>query len=318
MVEAARKPCYTKRKDAGQSWPERGVSGMVYLDHFTFPDDDREFDYCMGVKRKCYTSFYPFKVLSKHRFERIDFEPVTILYGGNGTGKSTALNVIAQKLRLERESPFNETCFYADYVDICSAELREEIPAGSRIVTSDDVFSYMLTVRDVNEGIDQRRGEMFDEYMDARYKKMQLSSMADYEQLRRTVNARKKTQSRYVRDELGMNVRTYSNGESAFKYFTEKIGENGLYLLDEPENSLSPQRQMELMQFIEDSARFFGCQFVISTHSPFLLSMRGAKIYDLDEDVVTVKHWTELGNVRAYYDFFMKHRQAFERAPFDD
>ena len=285
---------------------------MVYLDHFTFPDGDREFDYLMGIKRKCYTSYYPFKVLSHHQFERIDFEPVTILYGGNGTGKSTALNVIAQKLRLQREAPFNETCFYPDYVDMCQAELREDIPEGSRIITSDDVFSYMLTVRDLNEGIDSRRGEMFEEYMDAKHAKFQLSSMEDYEQLRKVVKARKRTQSRYVREELGMNVRTFSNGESAFRYFTEKIGENGLYLLDEPENSLSPKLQIELVQFIEDSARFFGCQFVISTHSPFLLAMRGAKIYDLDEEIVTVKRWTELGNVRAYYDFFMKHRAAFE------
>ena len=291
---------------------------MIYLESFTFPDDDREAGFCMAEKRTCYTSFYPFKVLSRRRFERIDFEPVTILYGGNGTGKSTALNVIAEKLRLERESPFNATSFYGDYVSMCTAEFRGEIPKGSRIVTSDDVFSYMLTVRDLNEGIDHKRGEVFDEYMDVKNRKFQLTSMADYEELRKTVSARKKTQSRYVREELGMNVRTFSKGESAYRYFTEKIGENGLYLLDEPENSLSPQRQMELMQFIEDSARFFGCQFVISTHSPFLLSMRGAKIYDMDCDPVDVRRWTELSNVRVYYDFFMKHRHAFERAPFDD
>ena len=286
---------------------------MIYLDHFTFPDGDQEFDYLYQIKRKCYTSYYPFKILSNHQFERIDFEPVTILYGGNGTGKSTALNVIAQKLRLQRESPFNVTCFYPDYVELCQVELREDIPEGSRIITSDDVFSYMLTVRDLNEGIDSRRGEMFDEYMEAKHAKFQLSSMEDYEQLRKIVKARKRTQSRYVREELGMNVRTFSNGESAFRYFTEKIGENGLYLLDEPENSLSPQRQLELLQFIEDSARFFGCQFVISTHSPFLLSMRGAKIYDMDCDPVEVKPWTRLGNVRAYYDFFRKHQKAFEQ-----
>ncbi len=57
--------------------------------------------------------------------------------------------------------------------------------------------------------------------------------------------------------------------------------------------------------------RFFHCQFVIATHSPFLLSMRGAKIYDLDEEVVDVKRWTELGNVRAYYEFFKKYESQF-------
>ena len=107
------------------------------------------------------------------------------------------------------------------------------------------------------------------------------------------------------------NVRGYSNGESAFIYFTEKIGEEGLYILDEPENSLSPELQIELIQFIEESARFFNCQFIISTHSPFLLSIKGAKIYDLDENPVDVKPWTELKNVRIYYDFFKKYENKF-------
>lgn len=147
--------------------------------------------------------------------------------------------------------------------------------------------------------------------MDAKYSHFQMKSMADYEQLVKVNAARSNTQSRFVRNELMDNVREYSNGESAFKYFTEKIGENGLYILDEPENSLSPKRQMELMKFIEDSARFFGCQFIISTHSPFLLSMRGAKIYNLDENPVKVRRWTELENVRTYFEFFKSHESQF-------
>ena len=108
------------------------------------------------------------------------------------------------------------------------------------------------------------------------------------------------------------NVREHSNGESAFIYLTDKIKENSLYLLDEPENSLSPEKQQELRRFLEDSARFFGCQFIIATHSPFLLSMRGAKIYDMDEEVVDVKKWTELKNVRAYYEFFKRYERDFD------
>ena len=107
------------------------------------------------------------------------------------------------------------------------------------------------------------------------------------------------------------NVREYSNGESAFMYFTEKIQVRGLYLLDEPENSLSPKLQIELMKYIEDSARYFDCQFVISTHSPFLLAINGAKIYDLDENPVDVKRWTELENVQMYFDFFKKYEEEF-------
>ena len=140
-----------------------------------------------------------------------------------------------------------------------------------------------------------------------------MRSLEDYDKLKKVCLARSKTQSRYVRASLPDNTREHSNGESAYLYFTEKIQENGLYLLDEPENSLSPLRQQELAKFLEDSARFFHCQFVISTHSPFLLSTRGAKIYDMDEEPVDVKRWTKLEGVRAYFDFFKAHEREFER-----
>lgn len=284
---------------------------MVYLEQFRFPDAEVEFDFFLRQKRTCYDTYYPFQILSKHRFEQIDFAPVTILYGGNGTGKSTALNIIARKLHLLREAPFNQSSFYEDYLKLCSFESVAHLPKDSRIITSDDVFDYMLNIRNLNEGIDRKREMLFEEYLDTKFAKFQMKSLDDYEQLKRVNNARRKTQSQFIRSELMDNVREYSNGESAFLYFTEKVTENALFLLDEPENSLSPAKQQELVKFIEDSARFFGCQFVIATHSPFVLAIRGAKIYDLDEEPVDVKRWTELENVRAYYEFFKKHASEF-------
>ena len=283
---------------------------MIYLKSFEFPDDDAEFDFLLGVKRKCYTSFYPLKILSRRRFERVDFEPITMLYGGNGSGKSTALHVIAARAGIKCDARFNKTSFFEDYVRLCRMD-ADEIPANSRLLASDDVFDAMLDTRAFNDGMDQKREAIFQEYLANKRSHFQLSSMADYEQLRLVNSARHKTQSRYTREELGMNVRTYSNGENAFKMFTNAIEEDALYLLDEPENSLSPARQIELTEYIENAARFFQCQFVISTHSPFLLSLRGAKIYDLDSDPVDVRRWTELENVRAYYDFFKRHEKAF-------
>lgn len=284
---------------------------MVYLHTFSFPNEDMEFDFFMKIQRTCYDSFYPFKILSRNAFETITFEPVTILYGGNGSGKSTALNVIAEKTGVQRDSIYNKSNFYPDYVNMCGMQLKAGIPEDSRIITSDDVFDYMLNIRNLNEGIDQKREELFEEYLDAKYSHFQMKSLADYDQLKKVNTARSKTQSGFVRNELIDNVREYSNGESAFLYFTEKIGDNGLYILDEPENSLSPKRQIELVKFIEDSARFFGCQFIISTHSPFLLSMGGAKIYNLDENPVNVRRWTELENVRTFYEFFKRHENKF-------
>lgn len=284
---------------------------MLYLSCFEFPDIEQEYDFIFRQKKTCYDTYYPFQILSKHQFRRIDFEPMTILYGGNGSGKTTALNVIGEKLGLHRDSLYNRSSFFEDYIQMCGMKLERRVPKDSAIITSDDVFDFMLNLRSINEGIDRKREELFEEYLQAKYNHFQMKSLADYEQLKKVNAARSSTQSKYIRKTLSDNVREHSNGESAFLYFSEKIKENGLYLLDEPENSLSPAKQQELLRFLEDSVRFFGCQFIIATHSPFLLSMRGAKIYDLDEEIVDVKRWSELENVRAYYEFFKKHEEAF-------
>ena len=206
---------------------------------------------------------------------------------------------------------YNRSNFFEDYTRMCRVDTENKIPRESAIITSDDVFDFMLNLRSMNEGINQKREELFEEYQELKHKSFRMNSLEDYDQLKRVISARSKTQSKFVRANLADNVREHSNGESAFLYFGEKIKENALYLLDEPENSLSPAKQQELLKFLEDSARFFGCQFVIATHSPFLLSMRGAKIYDLDEEPVDVKRWTELKNVREYYEFFMSHESEF-------
>ena len=125
----------------------------------------------------------------------------------------------------------------------------------------------MLNIRTLNQGIDRKREELFDEYLEAKHSHFQMRSLADYEVLKKVNLSRSKTQSKFVREMLMDNVREHSNGESAFLYFQEKMQEAGLYLLDEPENSLSPERQQELAQFLENSARFFDCQLIIATHS---------------------------------------------------
>lgn len=283
---------------------------MIYLRNFSFPSEDREYNFILDEKRTCFDTFYPFKILSKNDFTEIDFEPVTILYGGNGSGKSTALNVIAEKIEASRDTIFNKSNFFKDYVDMCDMD-EVKVAGIKRIITSDDVFDYILNLRNLNEGIDNKRENLFGDYLDAKYSGFKMKSLEDYEELKKVNSARASTMSKFIRKNLMSNVRLYSNGESAYRYFIEKIIENGLYILDEPENSLSPKRQIELMSFIEDSARFFGCQFIISTHSPFLLAIKGAKIYDLDESPVSVKSWTSLENVRTYYEFFKSHDSEF-------
>lgn len=285
---------------------------MVYLSRFSFPDKEQEYDLFFSLKKTCYDTFYPFGILSRNGLRVLDFEPITILYGGNGSGKSTALNVIAEKLGIKRDTLCNRSSFMEDYTYMCDFEMLRPLPSESGMITSDDIFDYMLNVRAVNEGVDIKREALFEEYQYNKHAKFRMTSLDDYDRLKKITDARRMTKSGYVRENLAGNVREYSNGESAFLFFADKIKENALYLLDEPENSLSPGKQQELMEFLENSVRFFGCQFIIATHSPFILSLRGAKIYDLDEDPVDIKKWTELPNVAVYYDFFKKHEKDFK------
>ncbi len=284
---------------------------MTYLSDFWLPDEDAEYGRFFGERRTCFTTFYPFSIFPEMELEHLEFENVTILYGGNGTGKTTLLNIIAEKLKLKRKTDFNKSNFFEDYTKLCDYSVSKRIPKESKIITSDDVFDYILDKRSINTGIDNKREELFEEYFDKRRSDFKFRTMEDFEELKLVNASRSKSMSRYVKDELVENQREYSNGESAFKYFTDNIKENALYLLDEPENSLSPKKQIELLQFLEDSARFFGCQFIISTHSPILLSMKDVLIYNLDKVPVTTAKWTELENTKVYFDFFNKHREEF-------
>ena len=284
----------------------------MYLNAFYFPGEEAESDFLFGLKTTYDQTVYPYGVLPKVGLEEIIFRPITILYGGNGSGKSTALNIIAEKLRLKRNSVYNRSRFFENYVDRCRATLEDAIPRESRIITSDDVFDMMLDIRSINEGIDRKREKLADEYYDLKREKFQLKSLDDLDHLHMINQARSKTKSRFIENESGKSLRERSNGESAIMYFQGKIEMDTLCLLDEPENSLSPENQLILADFLMDSVRYCGNQLVISTHSPFLLALPGAKIINLDDHSRVVDHWTELKNPRVYFDFFKKHAQEFE------
>ena len=285
----------------------------LYLSAFYFPGEEAETDFMFDLKTTYDQSVYPYGVLPRAGLEEIIFRPVTILYGGNGSGKSTALNIIAEKLHLTRSSAYNRSRFFENYVDRCRVTVDETIPQNSRIITSDDVFDMMLDIRSINEGIDRKREQLAEDYYVLKHEKFQLRSLDDLDHLHRITQARSKTKSRFIENESGKSLRERSNGESALMYFQSKIEMDTLCLLDEPENSLSPENQVILADFLAESVRYCGNQLVISTHSPFLLALPGAKIINLDERSRIVDNWTELKNARVYYDFFKKHADEFGR-----
>ena len=287
---------------------------MIYLKNFYFAGGKAEEVFFQDQLRTCYDSYYPFQVLPEKGLNEMSFSDMTILYGGNGSGKTTVLNIIATKIGAERMAPYNKSSFYEDYLTLCDFDYANGQMENKYIITSDDVFDYMLDIRHLNERIDTKREDRFDEYMDYKYSSFKLESIDQIEELRKSNMAKTKSQSHYVRKTLIDNVREYSNGESAYRYFVNHIDKNGIYILDEPENSLSPEMQLELIRFIQDSVRHFGCQFIISTHSPFILSMHDALVYDLDQCPVCTRDWHMLKNVQTYYQFFKERAEEFEHA----
>ena len=283
---------------------------MIFLKSFSLPSRSAEEFFLNEIRETCYNTFYPFMIFPKKQFRHAEFEPVTIFCGGNGCGKTTLLNVIAQKLGLERSSAMNSSDFFPRFTEMCSFDMPRAFQKGM-IITSDDVFDFMLDIRHVNGGIDRKRGELFDEYFDKKNSPFRLESLDQYEELKRRNDTKRLSKSAFVKKSLSPNIREYSNGQNAFMYFSDKFRDDSLFLLDGPENSLSAEKQLELKKLIEDFSRFFGCQFIISTHSPFLLSISGAVIYDMDSVPVSVKKWTEIESVRIYRDFFIQNEHLF-------
>ena len=285
---------------------------MLYLKKFELPNRDREENMLMNDSRTYIQGVYPFNIFPNKELQDISFAPITIFYGGNGSGKSTLLNVIAEKIKATRNNPFVGGERFESYLRLCQCEMTNNIPYEIKTISSDDIFDYVLNIRRINHGLYNRRSEVAKEYITGKYRSAR--EITDYQEMVDAVDARRKTMSRFIRDKVIVkNIQEQSNGESALMYFASYITDNGLYILDEPENSMSASMQIKLAKFIEDSARFFNCQFIIATHSPFILGIKDAVIYDLDSKPAIIKEYANLENMRVYYDFFKLHAAEFEK-----
>ena len=110
----------------------------------------------------------------------------------------------------------------------------------------------------------------------------------------------------------GRSLHAQSHGESFLALFSNRF-EQGLYILDEPEAALSPQRQLSLLKIIHDLTTPGHAQFLIATHSPIILSYPGAVLYDLDGDAMRETRYRETKHYLITRDFlnsperFLKH-----------
>ena len=278
---------------------------MPFIDRFELPD---EADNSLAQKIKNRYSkdeWFPLGFFAKKKLSRVDFDNVTVFYGGNGSGKSTLLNLIAEKLNLRRHAETALTGAFFDYCDACNIK-GVKMPGGSKMLTSEDVFKNIFETRTANTKINEQKSE-FEDMFDYGANDFIYDGFDNSELV-----SKRRVKQIHIEKNVKAKERQYSNGENALRFFKAEIQKKALYLLDEPENSMSPKFQLELKDFLEDCAKAQGCQFIIATHSPFILAINDAKIYNLDDTPVTVQKWYNLKNIKLYYDFFTKHKDMFE------
>ncbi len=111
-----------------------------------------------------------------------------------------------------------------------------------------------------------------------------------------------KASMREMEQRYGVDPDAKSHGEAFLNFFQQRLVPKGLYLMDEPEAALSPQRQLSLLAMMFDLVAD-GAQFIIATHSPLLLAFPGARIYSFDESPIAPVAWTDTDNVRLTREF---------------
>lgn len=220
---------------------------MIYLKNFTLLDELQERDIaCYEEIRKIFNNYYPLHLFSTKSFKYIDFDKITIFYGGNGSGKTTLINIISEKLNASRKSTIDKGSYFDLYVKHCDYKMSFDEPTEIKLITSDDVFDYLLDVRSINAKVNRQKEKLSKEYLNYKFNKSR-NSFENYDELRIDCEAKRKSMSKFVRERLGNNnIIEWSNGESALMFWEREIEEDSIYILDEPENSLSAENQLKL------------------------------------------------------------------------
>ena len=138
---------------------------MVYLKCFNLLSEEYENGLLINERRTYFHNQYPFRIFPKKEFKDIKFSDVTILYGGNGSGKSTILNIIANKLNCDGSFGVHGEMMMK-YLEHCRFETSMEYFEEAKIIRSDDVFDYISNVRRINNRGFSQREMLFREYFD--------------------------------------------------------------------------------------------------------------------------------------------------------
>lgn len=227
---------------------------------------------------------YPFSVPSLKRLDHLVFHtPITFLAGENATGKSTLLEALAAGMdayAIGASGRVVDDPYLSHALELAGTFYfsRRRASRIRMFLRSEDVLGHIRSLNE--ERLEDFRYEM---------EKQERADLPDYDEVKRSI----------IR---GNELDGRSHGERFLHILGERLHGGGLYFLDEPEAPLSPVNQIRLAQLLRDASRAGG-QFIVATHSPVLLGLPEATIYEFSDDGIIQKRYEELTSVRLLKRF---------------
>jgi predicted ATPase len=246
-------------------------------------------------REKALPTTYPFNVAAIQSLESLEFDsPLTFFVGENGSGKSTVLEAIAVAAELpsigSQEAGVDETLNqYQELSKYLKWVWNKRIRKGF-FMRSEDFFGY---AKRIAQEMAYNRAEL--ERDDAHH-----AGQSDYAKaLQKSTFA---GQLAALKNFYGDGLDAQSHGESYMKLFRSRFRPAGIYLMDEPEAPLSPNRQLMLIAMLKEMMAQ-DAQFIIATHSPILLAYPGATIYNFAHGSIEKAAYDDLEHVQITRSF---------------
>ncbi len=246
-------------------------------------------------------SGFPFNLPLVRKFDRIEFtSPVTFFVGENGSGKSTLLEAMAagiNAIAIGGEDVARDRSLGP------ARDLGRQIKfTWSRktgrgfFLRAEDFFNFARRMQEAMAELKKIADDFKGEYSGYALNLAQGSVLG---------------QRQALIEKYGENPDASSHGEAFLKLFQSRFVPDGLYLLDEPEAPLSPQRLLALLSMIREMVEQ-GAQFIIATHSPILMAYPDAVILSFDTHPVREVAFDDVEHV-SLTRAFLKNPEAFLR-----
>lgn len=230
---------------------------------------------------------FPFDIPAVKFAKQINLdEKVTIFVGDNGTGKSTLLEAIAYSINVPLIGGFIGSTADFEAARTLKPHLKIDWRRESKrgfFFRAEDFSAFIDSVEKGKAKIALDLSELKGKVDDSIIERMSESMNYSLHQMRKN---------------YGDNMQAYSHGEAYLKILQTRILDKGIYLLDEPEAALSPLKQLSLIAFILEVLKNNNSQFIMATHSPILMGIPGAVLYEVQEDGMQQVQYKETGHYR--------------------